>query len=126
MGLCNGAVEDQRRRSKGADEPPMFIAGHSLGGLIAPLACLQTQRMWRGMLLGSPGLGFLKSNSLSDTVAFKCEGTSATKHQDTCTCTCAAARYAVLAGFDSTPHAVHAGHSVRWHMRAHPWCRACE
>lgn len=35
---------------------PMFIGGHSLGGMIAPLVCLKNQALWAGLLLLSPSL----------------------------------------------------------------------
>lgn len=33
---------------------PMFIGGHSLGGLVAARACLRNQSGWNGLLLSSP------------------------------------------------------------------------
>lgn len=33
---------------------PMFIGGHSLGGMVAPLTCVLHQEMWSGLLLCSP------------------------------------------------------------------------
>lgn len=40
-----------------SDPPiPMFIGGHSLGGMIAPLVCLRNQALWNGLLLLSPSL----------------------------------------------------------------------
>ncbi len=46
--LCGSAAGDR------GDQIPMFIAGHSLGGLVAAFTCLRSQEMWSGMLLCSP------------------------------------------------------------------------
>ena len=35
---------------------PFFIAGHSLGGLIATLTCLRDQSRWSGLLLSDPAI----------------------------------------------------------------------
>lgn len=35
-------------------QTPMFIGGHSLGGLVASCTCLRDQSLWHGLLLGSP------------------------------------------------------------------------
>ena len=35
---------------------PFFIGGHSLGGLIATITCLQNQSHWSGLLLSGPAL----------------------------------------------------------------------
>jgi acylglycerol lipase len=46
--LCEIAKGDR------ADPVPMFVAGHSLGGLVAAFTCLHNQEMWSGLLLCSP------------------------------------------------------------------------
>lgn len=52
---CTAAREDLQQRC-GGTPPPMFIAGHSMGGLVAPLTCLKDQSRWAGLLLCSPAL----------------------------------------------------------------------
>jgi alpha-beta hydrolase superfamily lysophospholipase len=56
--LCKHAAADVRSRfpAAAASPPPMFIAGHSLGGLIAALTCLRDQSAWAGLLVCSPAL----------------------------------------------------------------------
>jgi acylglycerol lipase len=51
--LCN---ESKKECFDAHGQVPMFIGGHSLGGLIAPLTCLKNQSMWSGLLLCSPAL----------------------------------------------------------------------
>ena len=46
--LCELAQGDR------TDPVPMFVAGHSLGGLVAAFTCLRSQEMWGGLLLCSP------------------------------------------------------------------------
>jgi acylglycerol lipase len=48
LGLCESA------RTEHGGKVPMFIGGHSLGGLIAAFSCLKTQEYWSGLLLCSP------------------------------------------------------------------------
>lgn len=55
LSLCDAAAADVRSRYPGAS-PPMIIAGHSLGGLVAALACHRDQGRWAGMMLCSPAL----------------------------------------------------------------------
>jgi acylglycerol lipase len=51
------AEEDLKQRYPGAAlAVPAFIAGHSLGGLMAALACQRDQGRWAGLLLCSPSL----------------------------------------------------------------------
>lgn len=35
---------------------PFFIAGHSLGGLVATVTCLRDQSRWKGLLISAPAL----------------------------------------------------------------------
>ncbi|KAI3424906.1 hypothetical protein D9Q98_008290 [Chlorella vulgaris] len=56
LALAQFAKEDVQKRFPGAPLPPMFIGGHSLGGLIAAMACQRDQSRWSGLLLSSPAL----------------------------------------------------------------------
>lgn len=56
LALCRHAQQDVAARYPGAAAPPAFIAGHSLGGLIAGLACLRDQSPWAGLMLCSAAL----------------------------------------------------------------------
>jgi acylglycerol lipase len=55
LALCAHARQDVAERYPSAPVP-FFIAGHSLGGLIAALACLRDQSAWSGLLLCSAAL----------------------------------------------------------------------
>jgi len=52
---ANYARDDLAQRCQHAP-PPMFIGGHSLGGLIAALTCLRDQQRWAGLLVLSAAL----------------------------------------------------------------------
>ena len=52
---ANYARDDFAQRCQHAP-PPMFIGGHSLGGLIAALTCLRDQQRWAGLLVLSAAL----------------------------------------------------------------------
>jgi acylglycerol lipase len=56
--FCKHAAADVRSRfpAAAASPPPMFIAGHSMGGLIAALTCLRDQSAWTGLMVCSPAL----------------------------------------------------------------------
>jgi alpha-beta hydrolase superfamily lysophospholipase len=56
--LCDYAQGDlqQRAQASSSPPPPMFLGGQSLGGLVAPLACLRGPQRWAGLLLLSPAL----------------------------------------------------------------------
>jgi len=58
LALGRHAAQDLRSRYPGAPtSPAMFLVGHSMGGLMAALACLRSQRPWEGLMLCSPALG---------------------------------------------------------------------
>ena len=42
--------------SSASGRVPMFIGGHSLGGLVAAITCLRDQSRWNGLLLSDPAL----------------------------------------------------------------------
>lgn len=48
------AVDDLQERY--GTVPPMFVCGHSMGGLVAPFVCLRDQSRWTGLMLCSPAL----------------------------------------------------------------------
>ena len=50
--MCTETRAEIEREYK--DSIPMFIGGHSLGGLISALVCLRAQQGWQGLLLCSP------------------------------------------------------------------------
>lgn len=51
-------------------QTPMFIGGHSLGGLVASRACLVHQSQWNGLLLSSPLLDVEWTMTLRIQAAF--------------------------------------------------------
>lgn len=51
VSLCDTSREEC---FKEFGQTPMFIGGHSLGGLVASRACIQDQSQWNGLLLSSP------------------------------------------------------------------------
>lgn len=53
-GLCTTASEELAATDH--PKPPMFIGGHSLGGLVAALTCLQLPNQFAGLLLCSPAV----------------------------------------------------------------------
>lgn len=55
LALCDWAAADVKARFPGAS-PAFFIGGHSLGGLVAALACHSDQRRWAGLLTCSPAM----------------------------------------------------------------------
>lgn len=52
--FCDHAREDVKSRL--GTLPPMFVGGHSLGGLISCLTCLKDQSRWAGLLILSPAI----------------------------------------------------------------------
>lgn len=56
LALAAHARADMQTCHPGA-APAFFLAGHSLGGLVAALACLRDPRGWAGLMLCSPALG---------------------------------------------------------------------
>ncbi|KAL4437215.1 hypothetical protein ABPG75_004354 [Micractinium tetrahymenae] len=55
LALCEWAAADVKARYPGA-APPFFIGGHSLGGLVAALACHRDQTRWAGLMVCSPAM----------------------------------------------------------------------
>ncbi len=50
-------VADRARGKGGATEAPVFLLGHSMGGLVAALSAIEAPRAWRGLILSAPYMG---------------------------------------------------------------------
>jgi alpha-beta hydrolase superfamily lysophospholipase len=51
-------LSDRARTSSGAGtEVPLFLLGHSMGGLVAALSAIEAPRAWRGLVLSAPYMG---------------------------------------------------------------------
>ena len=66
-----GDVLDQARR-KHAPKVPMFLLGHSMGGLVSILAALKYQDVLDGLVLSSPAVGVAAHLPIYKKVALHC------------------------------------------------------
>lgn len=53
--MVQGVLEGQARRA-GGEQVPLFLAGHSMGGLVAAHTVLSSQTKFAGLMLHSPAL----------------------------------------------------------------------
>ncbi len=53
-GLCDYAGQDLAKRYGTA--PPMFLGGHSMGGLTSALTALRDQSRWAGLIMLGPAI----------------------------------------------------------------------
>jgi acylglycerol lipase len=57
-----------RARPNGRDVP-LFLFGHSMGGLVAALSAIESPRTWRGLILSAPYMGLAMQVPLPKRVA---------------------------------------------------------
>jgi acylglycerol lipase len=54
--VCAAAAAASNKITSASTPIPLFIGGHSLGGLVAILTCLKDQSKWKGLILSSPAI----------------------------------------------------------------------